>query len=369
MPKPVFISGVGHAGRELLLHARRWLLPRLPRTVLLFPSASGQGSASDLRAVAVARELGGQGWRALCVPPQLSLSQRRRLVALENPDVLFFQQTRHPLNDPRLYPGRCSVLDIDDADVLDTRHTHEVVARVVAADAIVAGSRYLAEVFRQHNQDVHVVWTGTYLKPNLASDLRTRPASLVWAPSSAFGYPGELAFVLETVGLLAARRQDFELHIYGVEATRVSEFDALIDPLRRLIEVTAHPLMPYARFVSSMQAHAIGLQPIVMTNPFSRGKSFGKVLAYLVAGVAVIATDELDHGAFFTNGLDGLLMPHDAPRWAEACSQMLDDPELRARIGRDGQHSLEKRLTTQASSIALAAVLGLAADRHDARVG
>ena len=153
MRKPAFVSALGHAGREAALHARRLLLPRLPRTVLLFPSESGPGSGSDLRAIAVARELASHGWRALCVPPQLSLAQRRRLVALENPDVLFFQQTRHPLNDPRLFPGRCAVLDIDDADVLDARYARDIVARAAAAEAIVAGSRYLAELFRQHNSE------------------------------------------------------------------------------------------------------------------------------------------------------------------------------------------------------------------------
>ena len=41
---------------------------------------------------------------------------------------------------------------------------------------------------------------------------------------------------------------------------------------------------------------AVGLHPIAPDNPWSQGKSFGKILAYLVADVAVveIPVDELD---------------------------------------------------------------------------
>src|SRR5438067_714451 len=65
---------VGHRARELLVHAHRLTQPAAPgRRVLIFPGEAATGSASDLRAVAVARELGRRGWRVTAVPAQLEL--------------------------------------------------------------------------------------------------------------------------------------------------------------------------------------------------------------------------------------------------------------------------------------------------------
>jgi hypothetical protein len=82
-----------------------------------------------------------------------------------------------------------------------------------------------------------------------------------------------------------------------------------------------------------------------MENVFSRGKSFGKVLAYLLAGVAVLATNELEHGEFFKDGDNGFLLEPDAQSWANRCEALLRDRDVLACVARNGQKSLLERLT------------------------
>jgi hypothetical protein len=103
MATKILMSGcksyIGHRLREALL-LPDLLQPRrsTARSVMFLPSSAKSGS-SLLRAENVALALRRQGWRTMTIPPQLALSQRRRMVRLFNPDILVFQQCRHPLND------------------------------------------------------------------------------------------------------------------------------------------------------------------------------------------------------------------------------------------------------------------------------
>lgn len=65
-------------------------------------------------------------------------------------------------------------------------------------------------------------------------------------------------------------------------------------------------------------------------NPFSRGKSFGKLLAYLIADVAIVASNNVDHPLFFQDGVNGVLAPNDVDRWVEGTALLLQDlPSVR----------------------------------------
>lgn len=56
--------------------------------------------------------------------------------------------------------------------------------------------------------------------------------------------------------------------------------------------------MRYRKFNSSLGRSAVGLQPVCLSNPFSRGKPSGKVLAYLASDVAIVASNAVDHPQF-----------------------------------------------------------------------
>jgi hypothetical protein len=124
------------------------------------------GSSGDWRACAISRELRKRGWRTIVVPPWLGLMERRRIIQIENPEFIFLQQSRHPLNRPELYGDVPIIFDVDDADILNNR---DLVAECCRGSrAVIAGNRYLAGLFREYNSDVCVIWTGTYVTKNLS---------------------------------------------------------------------------------------------------------------------------------------------------------------------------------------------------------
>ncbi|MEY8842268.1 hypothetical protein AB9K41_24835, partial [Cribrihabitans sp. XS_ASV171] len=55
------------------------------------------------------------------------------------------------------------------------------------------------------------------------------------------------------------------------------------------------PFMSYDEFLASLRDVAVGLSPVHPDSDFSKGKSFGKILAYLDAKVPVICSEAVDH--------------------------------------------------------------------------
>jgi glycosyltransferase involved in cell wall biosynthesis len=346
------MSGVTRAvGRrvfELAAHANRLTLPGGDRRrVVVFPALAGAGTASDLRGFAVARELTRQGWRALAVPPHLDLAGRRRLLAAERPDVVLIHQTRHALNDPRLYPGVPCVFDADDADITDPRLEGRVVDCLRASAAVVAGSRFLAERYRPYNPNVAVVWTGSYLRPDPgAVPNRDRGPVVAWAASAPLDYPREAEFVRRALADLAGRTR-FEFHLYGVAKEKAAEAREYLEPIRGAgVPVRVVAPLPYRRFARRLESAAVGLQPVCPDDVFSRGKSFGKLLAYMAAGVAVVAADAVDHPLFYRDGVNGRLVGGDPGAWADAVAGLLADPAGRHRLAEAGTADYLARLTT-----------------------
>lgn len=350
---------LGHRAREALTHLRRFSQHTNRRRVLIFPDGlAGWGMASDLRAWAVATELRKQGWRATVVPPQLELSQRQRIVRLESPDVILLQKSRHPLNRPRLYPGIRCVYDADDADILDPRHADAVVECCCESQAVIAGSRFLARTFRAYNPNVYVVWTGTYETPWPGQTPAGRRDPVVaWAHSSPLGYVKEAELVRQAM-LLLAERTPFTFHLFGIKDSDRARAEEFLKPIREAgAQVRTFAPMPYPKFVRSLGDVAVGLHPVHSSSAYSQGKSFGKVLAYMVAGVAIVASDAVDHPLFFHDGHNGMLARDDPQRWADRCEALLQDPALRGRIADRAQTDLQLRLTASRAAELVGQVL------------
>jgi glycosyltransferase involved in cell wall biosynthesis len=92
----------------------------------------------------------------------------------------------------------------------------------------------------------------------------------------------------------------------------------------------------------------VGLSPICTGSPFSRGKSFGKVLAYLDRGVPVVASDEADHALFFTR--DTGILSNDPTVWADEIVRLLADPGARQAMADAGARALRERLSVEAAA-------------------
>jgi hypothetical protein len=364
--------------KHLLKHAaqstRMWsnalvssLSPR--RSVAIAPSSTRWDPASNLRAWALAPALRRLGWRVLLLAPEASLAERRRVLQLWRPDVLLLQQSRHPLNRPRFYPGVACVFDQDDADYLDARVRDEIVGCCEGASLVIAGSRAVGRMLGRHNPNVEVIWTSTPAPPPAAAQ-RTRVAPslrepiVAWAHSSPFDYPAELAYVQRVMTLVARVRPGTQFWLFGCRPSTAGDdgddarVAATFAPLEAAgIRCTAWPYMPYARYLDVVARAAVGLQPVCLDDsPYSEGKSFGKVLAYLAGEVPVVASNNVDHPLFFESGRNGFLV-HDEFDCAQAVVTLLGDKALRDDVAMTALQDFRMRLSTTAIAAQVSAVL------------
>jgi len=330
------------AYHEARMHAERVReLGGDPR-VMIFPSGQPWDPASNLRAWLIVPELRKLGWRVVIVPAPLGLSQRRRAIALEKPDVILMQQTRHPLNRPALYAPVPCVLDADDADILDPRIHAEVARAGADASAVVGGSSFVAGRFAQHNPVTHVVWTCTPPMETSKTAPKDRPPILAWAHASPLGYHREAELVHEVVTKLGARMR-FTFWLFGTTEPQAAEYFSA--PKKLGVECIAIPPMSYEHYLAKVADAAVGIQPVCIENEFSQGKSFGKVLAYLAGHVAVVASNAVDHPLFFKHGETGMLVDT-VDEWVDAIELLLRDPEKRQRMADGAYDAFNNELTT-----------------------
>lgn len=324
--------------------------------VVIFPSDDPWSASSNLRAWLVAPELERLGWRALVVPAALSLKQRRRILRVERPDVVFIQQMRHPLNQPALYSPYPCVLDDDGADYLDPRH-HELIVRCARdAAAVVGGSRFVAECLGRHNSNLHVVWTCTPRTLGEPSEPpEERDLIVTWAHATPFaGYPHE-ARLIQAVMIEVCRRIPCTFWLFGTAEEEAREW---FEPIRAVGgRCVAHPTMSYEAYLSKVAEAAVGLQPVASDNEFSRGKSFGKLLAYLAGQVAVVASDAVDHPLFFQHGRNGYLAAESVDSWALAITTLLSNKQHRCDVARAGWQDFQMRLTMDVFAVRLDRIL------------
>jgi hypothetical protein len=314
-------------------------------SVAFLPS-NGRESSSFLRIYSLAESLEALGWNTLVLPPTLTLEARRRLLDRFGPDLILMQGARHPLNRPALYPGAPFVYDMDDAD-FHLPHLADAVSSAMGEVALVlAGSRYVADWCRARGARARVVWTGTPVSRQPRRAQADRAPIVAWAQSTPVNYIRERAFVLDVMRRVAERRPGVRLRLYG---RRPGDDDRILDPFRDAgVAPEWVPAMSYGDYLRALDDVAVGLSPICPENPFSRGKSFGKILAYLDRGIPVIASDEADHARFFTPRT--AVLSNEPGVWSQAILHLLDDVAARQSMADAAFHDLEARLSSQATA-------------------
>lgn len=329
---------------ELQTHRDRLQRAKRRPCVLIFPGGPRKSSSSYLRAWILGDELERQGWRAVVVPEVLSLGQRRRILRLEKPDVILLQQTRHLLNRPSLYAPIPCVIDVDDGDHMDPRHVDRIAQWVREAAAVVGGSRFVRDWMAQHCAGpARVIWTCTPRSPSLPKiPPVAREPIVAWAHDTPLHYPHE-AELMQKVFVAVAQRTRAIFWLFGTNEAEASEWFA---PIRRAGGTcVAVSRVPYEQYMDKVAEAAVGLQPVCLEADFCKGKSFGKVLAYLAGQVANVASNNVDHPLFFRNGENGYLVDNTVEDWAKAIVRLLDDREHRAQVAEAGYRDFNRRFT------------------------
>lgn len=320
----------------------------------VFLPAYGRTGAALLRIYNVAAALRSLGWRAVVFPPRLTLAQRTRFLTRFDPDVIVMQGVRHALNRPALYADWPIVLDMDDADFHLPRFSEPLAAAMGQLACVTAGSAYVAEwCLGAGAPAAQVIWTGTTPTARPAVPAAQRPPVIAWAQTRPMTYTREAALVADVMAQLAVRRSGLTLRLYD---RQVGDDPGFLDLFRApglTIEWVEN--CRYDAYLASFDDVAIGLAPLSLETPFSRGKSFGKVLAYLDRRVPVVGSDACEHGAFFTPGTG--VITNDSAAWVDALDRLLGDVSARQSMAEAAHGAFLERLTTKAAANAMHGVL------------
>lgn len=269
------------------------------------------------------------------------------------PDLVVMQGARHALNRPALYPGHRILYDLDDADFHLPHLADPVTEAMSDVACVIAGSRYIADWCRGRGAEAEIVWTGTPVGSGTRRPHRTRPPVVAWAQSAPEDYTAETEWVLTVMRQVSAQCPEMRLRFYD---RRADSPEAFLDPFKRAgIRVEWCESAQYSHYLRSFDDVALGLAPLCPDNPFSRGKSFGKILAYLDRHVPVICSDVGEHGDFFEAATG--VVSNDPAVWVGAITRLLAKAEARQTMADRAYAAFKTRLSVEESARRLDGVL------------
>jgi glycosyltransferase involved in cell wall biosynthesis len=270
--------------------------------------------------------------------PRGSLARRRLFKrAAEFGGVLMHKKPLNPCDAffLRRYSRRI-VYDFDDAVMYnpnapdrDNGRRFRAFRRTVRlADLVIAGNDYLAEHAGAHNPNVRVVPTGLdtqaykeQVRPE--SDGKTR---LVWIGGRAtLPFLQQIGPALEQVG---ARSPNVVLRII------CDTFFHLRHLAVEQRQWSLHGQLP------DLVSADIGLAPLP-DNRYTRGKCGFKILQYAAAGLPIVASPVGVNADYVRSGTTGLHAT-EVSDWVEGIGQLLEDRQLRERMGRAGQNAIQR---------------------------
>ncbi|HEY9742967.1 MAG TPA: glycosyltransferase [Coleofasciculaceae cyanobacterium] len=356
-----FKSSVKNRLREGLVHFKRMTSPQSEKRLVIFPFWDFEDSSSRERAYNLGENLRTLGWRVTIVPFQLELEQRRRILQLEKPKILYIQKGRHQLNFPELYDVPRIVFDLDDADFVwpddfatFPNQKDQIIRCCQGSDLVICGSKFLADFCRQYNSNTHIVWTGMANQELDYPPPSQRQRIIAWGTSSSVNYVGEREF-LGDVMIKLREKVDFEFWVYG--ATDFQALQPFVDRLaEHNIQVKLFPLLSFDEYHNSLENAVVGLHPIGDSDLFSLGKSFGKLNSYMLRGVPIVVHRKLDYPEFFQDGENGMLAS-ELEEWVEKIYQLLVEPALRDKVAAQAKLDFQRELSSRAAAQKVHALL------------
>lgn len=216
------------------------------------------------------------------------------------------------------------------------------------AHTVIAGNAYLAEWARQHSSRVEIV--PTCVDTDLFTPVSSRPAdgpvTIGWSGSAST--VAHLAGVLPVLERVKAR--------YGDRVSlRVMGDPAFTHPPLGLRGEAWSP----ERELALLRAMDIGLMPLP-DDAWTRGKCGLKGLVSMAMGAASVMSPVGVNTEIVTHGVNGFL-PASNDEWFDVLCQLIEHPEVRARVGAAGRDTVVSRYSVARWEAPLAAILRSAA--------
>lgn len=227
---------------------------------------------------------------------------------------------------------------------------NKLVPILSSAEVAFCGNAYLADYARKFCRSTHIVPTviDTDIFTQRCSSSSRGQAQIGWigTPSTWTQYMAPMMPLLADV----AARQSARIRAVGPGKA------AMPHPLLDILSWTEESE------VAQIQGMDIGIMPLD-ESPWARGKSGYKLIQYMACGLPVVASPVGVNVEIVEHGVNGFLAATEAD-WRSALSELLENPNLRCRMGAAGRRRVEERYSLRvwgpkvASLLCQAAVAG-----------
>lgn len=303
------------------------------------------------------------------------MDRARLLRACRSADLLWIEYEALPympfwLEDALMPSGVPYVVDYDDAVFHNydlSRHwlvrklLGRKIDRVMAgATAVICGNSYLADRARHAGASSvetvpTVVDADRYLESSEPGKSQGPAPVIGW-----IGSPSTQRYVLELKPVLERlhRESGARLVLVGAQAFLAEEFGDLPVEVRPWSEESE------ARSISEFD---IGIMPL-LDGPWERGKCGYKLIQYMAGGKPVVASPIGVNREIVEDWACGVLADG-SEQWFEALSGLLNSPEARQELGKQGRRAVEEHYSLQVQAPRLASILRGAADNVSRQSG
>jgi glycosyltransferase involved in cell wall biosynthesis len=286
--------------------------------------------------------------RALLYPVLLACRFWQVLFQAPKYDAVWICREMAPFGPPvleQLLVRMCKrvILDVDDALHISDKASSRFVpwllrdtakfARMAHAyNAVICGSRNLADFYRQYSGNVSVL-------PTVVDAHRYATITRVHSPVVRIGWIGtplnvhHLEMMRPALTQLA-RERSLELVLVGLN----QPLDWPLPAVRYLEWNLQEELTFFGHF-------DIGVMPLEDTD-FARGKCAFKLIQYMAAGLPVVASPVGASAEVVQHGANGFLASTDED-WISMLRLLIDDAELREKLGAKGREMVRESYSAQ----------------------
>lgn len=203
------------------------------------------------------------------------------------------------------------------------------------AKQVIVCTPSLEEIARKYNQQVtDISSTINTEKYEIANQYSNNQKLIIgWSGSHS---TSKYLKLLEQVFLKLKTQYDFELMVIGDPSFSFSNLES------KVVSWTAETE------ISNLQKIDIGVYPLPLNDPWVMGKSGLKALQYMALGIPTVATAIGANYRVIENGISGFLVETEE-EWIEKLGLLLEDHQLRKKIGMEARNRVEKLYSVNAN--------------------
>lgn len=215
------------------------------------------------------------------------------------------------------------------------------------ADGAIAGNANLAAYAARFTHEAHVVATSMDMELYTPKPWEPRQTVTIgWSGSSSTNsYVNTVADVLAELG----RKYENARFVHISDSKRGVDWEAL-RPMR-----CEHIPWRLETLVADLHRIDIGIMPLADTE-WNRGKCGGKIVQYMAAGIPSVNSPVGINSEIIEEGVNGCLAT-DKDEWVDKLGRLIEDADLRKRMGEAARKTAEERFSNQANAPKLAEIL------------